>query len=306
MDIKKREYAVAFHEDEKGRNKIGDIEKRKWTIIKNPKFGWCADPFLYRHDGEYYIFAEMYMYTRGYGGIGYCKWEGNGFSKWKLIIEEPYHLSYPNIFQYENVIYICPESGMSNEIYLYRCVDFPDKWVKDKVLFEGYDCADTTYISEFEGKESKALSYGITWRGLEKGLYFFRVEDGKIVIRDDDFVTKDNTYARPAGKFCVEDGTIYRPGQIGEPNYGAGLAIVKCILSDGIYGEEVVKKTFADQFSFSKCLGEITGVHTYNRLERFEVIDLQYNKFETISRILRIVGRFNRKRRLREWRKTDG
>lgn len=296
MGLRKREYAVAFHINDSDSFKIADIDKKEWTIIENPRFGWCADPFLYEHKGEYYIFAEMYMYARGMGGIGYCKQYGNGFSKWKLVIKEPYHLSYPNIFEQGGEVYICPESGMSDEIYLYRCVGFPDKWVKDKVLFSGCNCADTTFMPDTVNND--IFEYGITWKGVSEGLYFLKLDNGKIVIRDDGMVTKDNTYARPAGNFCFEDGVLYRPGQIGEPNYGAGLAIVQCSMDSGIYKEKAIERLYADKFRFNKNPGKITGVHTYNRLGRYEVIDLQFDKFEAVSRLARIVGGFNRKRKL--------
>lgn len=296
MGLRKREYAVAFHINDSDSFKIADIDKKEWTIIENPRFGWCADPFLYEHKGEYYIFAEMYMYARGMGGIGYCKWQGSGFSKWALAIKEPYHLSYPNTFNRGGVCYICPESGISDEIYLYRCVTFPDKWVKDKVLFSGCNCADTTFLPNAINDGS--FEYGITWKGISEGLYFFRFENEKVVIRDDNLVTKDNTYARPAGNFCSDDGVLYRPGQIGVPNYGAGLAIVKCNMDNGIYKEKVIERFYADKFRFNKNPGKITGVHTYNRLGKFEVIDLQYDKFETVSRLMRIIGGMVRRLRI--------
>ena len=56
--------------------------------------------------------------------------------KWKKIIEEEYHLSYPYIFETKEGIFIMPESGANSDLTVYRAVSFPDKWEKS-LYYEG-------------------------------------------------------------------------------------------------------------------------------------------------------------------------
>lgn len=70
-----------------------------FIILKNSFRYWAADPFIFNYNGELYIFAELYDYITRKGVIGYCKWNGVRFGRWKKVIEEDYHLSYPYIFE---------------------------------------------------------------------------------------------------------------------------------------------------------------------------------------------------------------
>ncbi len=107
MNIKNRSYIVAVGEKKSNRK---DINKLKFRTIKNGWNYWVADPFPVEVEGKLYIFGEMYEWTTLKGSICYTELTENGFTKWKKIIEEPYHLSFPNIFKIKNEFYMCPES----------------------------------------------------------------------------------------------------------------------------------------------------------------------------------------------------
>lgn len=103
-------YRAAFRK--KGGHALLDDEAVPFRAIKNNLRYWVADPFVFERDGETYIFAELFDYLRRRGVIGYSKLKANGsFSSWKEIIVEPYHMSYPQIFEHDGEIYIVPETG---------------------------------------------------------------------------------------------------------------------------------------------------------------------------------------------------
>lgn len=102
-------YRAAFRK--KGGHALLDDEAVPFRAIKNNLRYWVADPFVFERDGETYIFAELFDYLRRRGVIGYSKLKANGsFSSWKEIIVEPYHMSYPQIFEHDGEIYIVPET----------------------------------------------------------------------------------------------------------------------------------------------------------------------------------------------------
>lgn len=104
----------------------------------------------------------MYEYSNLKGSIAYTVLTENGFSKWKKIIEEPFHLSFPNVFMKDNEIYMCPEARQSGELYLYKCISFPEKWVKDKVLIKDTNCSDTVFYKQ----DNKEYALTCEWNRL--------------------------------------------------------------------------------------------------------------------------------------------
>ena len=51
-------------------------------------------------------------------------------------LEREYHLSYPFVFEWEDDVYLIPESTASKRVELYRAESFPDRWSLAGVLLE--------------------------------------------------------------------------------------------------------------------------------------------------------------------------
>ena len=54
-----------------------------------------------------------------------------------VVLKQPFHLSYPMVFESGSSIFMIPESGASNEVALYRFDDFPSGLNKVRVLLTG-------------------------------------------------------------------------------------------------------------------------------------------------------------------------
>ena len=89
-------------------------------------------------------------------------------------------------------------------------------------------------------------------------------------------LTKDKSRARPAGNFIVDNGKIVRVSQDSSENYGCGLVFseVDSIWPD--YQEREIKRISARDIPVEKSLRKYTGVHTYNKYQGLEVVDLKY------------------------------
>lgn len=97
----------------------GLLEKGEPFLFINPWYGWCADPFIFETDTDVYIFSEIWNYFKQRGSIGYCKlMKNNKFSKWRTIIAEKYHMSYPFIWKDNAGIHICAETSGNESIYM--------------------------------------------------------------------------------------------------------------------------------------------------------------------------------------------
>ena len=93
---------------------------REWTIVRSSNHEWFADPFLFEKNGRYFIFAERMNKWHSKGTIAYCEILDDGIAlDFKEVLCEPFHLSYPNVFEYNGKIYMIPESGHNYDIRLY-------------------------------------------------------------------------------------------------------------------------------------------------------------------------------------------
>lgn len=279
MNIKDREYAVAVC---KTTEHDRFNRQNKYHVIKNNFFSWAADPFPIEYNGELYIFAEIFLYSKAKGTIGYCKLTEGGFTKWKKVIEEPYHLSFPNLFWDNNMLYMCPESHEDNTLYLYRCVSFPDKWVKDKVVAQG-DFNDTIFYFQKDGK------YIVTY-SLDRRLHILKENNGMLEDRDVSDYVSDIDAARPAGKIFSAGGMDIIPVQIGKPLYGSGLAFKEFNLNWPEYSEHELYRMTAKDIKIDKKRQYI-GLHTFNFSENYTVIDLVWEEVL----VQRLLYRFFRK-----------
>ena len=60
-------------------------------------------------------------------------------------------MSFPYLFDYQQELYMLPETGESNSIRLYKCVEFPLKWEYQKEILSGVRAVDSM-IFEYRGK----------------------------------------------------------------------------------------------------------------------------------------------------------
>ena len=113
------------------------------TAVPAPRGRFWADPFVWAHNGSTYCFVEDYVYQRGKAHISALEIKGTEVVDRGIALKEPFHLSFPYLFEYQGALYMCPETGESGQIRVYRCTDFPLKWELEGVLMEGVSAVDT-------------------------------------------------------------------------------------------------------------------------------------------------------------------
>jgi hypothetical protein len=99
---------------------------------------FVADPFLIRKDSTWYLFVEV-MNGRTHQGDLACaiSQDGKHFRYDRIVLDEPYHLSYPYVFKAGDTFYLLPESHDAYGVWLYEAKDFPHAWVKGPRLLTG-------------------------------------------------------------------------------------------------------------------------------------------------------------------------
>ncbi len=250
---------------------------------------WFADPFLYEREGVLYLFYEVFdlIERRGKEGYSYLKNDGN-WSDPRIIIDEPFHLSFPYIFDYNGDVFIMPEMSGDYSLKAYKAISFPDKWeVSDVILPDVYAC-DSVLI-EFSDK--RYLLTNEMFHNVPNGQYsscwvknYLYEMDGLKAVEDGVKIAEGDFGIRNAGKIFDEKGVLYRIGQDCRNRlYGCGMVLFE-IESIVPYKEKVVANwTCSDLAKHIRgCSNmEIVGSHTYNFNENYEVID--YSTFKDVS-----------------------
>jgi hypothetical protein len=100
------------------RDSVGDVSAK-----------FVADPFMLNIAGVWHMFFEVMNRETRNGEIGLATSE-NGL-EWKycqIVLAEPFHLSYPYVFEWRNEYYMIPETYEPAEVRLYRADPFPTRW----------------------------------------------------------------------------------------------------------------------------------------------------------------------------------
>jgi len=181
-----------------------------------------ADPFMINVHGTWHMFFEVFNRT-GKGEIG-CAVSQNGF-EWRyqrIVLAEPFHLSYPYVFEWMGEYYMIPESHQVKDVRLYKARQFPDSWECIGTLLSGQQCSDS---SIFRHGEHWWL---FTETNLDKfdtlRLYSATTLMGPWREHPRSPIIYGNPHiARPAGRVVVVQDRIIRYTQDCYPIYGTSV-----------------------------------------------------------------------------------
>lgn len=231
----------------------------KMKALLPPHGRFYADPFLFWHEGTLYLFLEDYSRATGKALIVCFEWNANAWKHRGAVLERPYHLSYPFVFEQDGRIFMIPESLEARRVELWEAEEFPLRWKLARVLLEGVAAVDSSILVK------EGIVYLFT--NLDRSeigdpgteLHIYSTEDlmtGEFVPHPQNPVLQDCRVARNGGGFFTDaKGRLIRTAQQNGSSYGQGLAFreVKC-LSQISYEEETVE-TVAPRWERKNLLG---------------------------------------------------
>ncbi|MDR0644669.1 MAG: hypothetical protein LBG05_07150 [Treponema sp.] len=239
-------------------------------IIPPRDFQW-ADPFIVEWEGKTYIFVEQ-QYKHENGTLGFIElFTDLSHSAFVPILEKFYHLSFPNIFRYENEWYMIPESHENRTIDLYKAKDFPATWEFETTLMRDIDAVDSIV---FFHNTKWWIFTSVKRKSFNDNLCLFYADafpTDKWTPHLCNPVCADVTNSRMAGAiFCDDSGKIYRAAQNCLKDYGKETNINEIIeLTETSYKERIVKTIFPEKEMNVVC------THTLNFSENHVVRDVK-------------------------------
>ena len=211
-----------------------------------------ADPFLFVHHNELYLFYEEKRYL----GHGVLKMDDlERWTKPIVVLEEPFHLSYPFVFEDNGKVYMIPETSAVGEVRLYQTQN------DDLTKFVQID----TLLRQNSKDGSIQIGYSDSSVHKHDGKYFLmttinfsRINTMKLYVADElkgpykehpmSPICTSQKYGRNAGSVIERDGILYRFAQDCEKRYGDNVHVFEITKMDATtYSEKLVKEYLYDK-----------------------------------------------------------
>lgn len=253
-----------------GRPTYRDLD---WSLLHPllpPTDRYWADPFILQRDNCYYVFIEEKLYAAGRGRIACLTLDSDGnLLSQETVLERPYHLSYPFVFESGQDLFMIPESGAHHTVELYRCTHFPDQWDFVKDLLTGMYAVDATLL-EWNARFWLFANVKVPGGSSLDELHLFYATDlfnGGWQAHPRNPVVRNIGSSRPAGRIFVDGKSLIRPAQDSSRLYGYGLKFNRItLLSENDYAEET-------EAAFTPRGSRYLATHTFNRAGDLTVTD---------------------------------
>lgn len=193
---------------------------------------FVADPFMLEYQGEWFLFFETLpgastseqKTAQTNGVIGLAK-SSNG-TDWHYqgtVLEEPWHLSYPHVFEFQGVQYMLPETLGVNCIRLYKAETFPTQWSPVADLLPGRHADSTPFYYQ---QHWWMFSCATPDQHDTLELHYATDLTGPWLPHPSNPIIKNNArIARPAGRVIEWQNRLFRFAQDCYPRYGSQVRV---------------------------------------------------------------------------------
>jgi len=197
-----------------------------WLPDMPRSYQFRADPFGLRLGDSLHLFSEVFDYRDRHGRIEWAALDAKGrVIESRIVLEKPWHLSYPQVFASDGEIWMLPEAFQSGKLTLYRARTFPDEWEATCDIALGEDVAIDATMLNFHGMwwlfytPLHAVQNGVNALHCA---YANRLT-GHWTRHAGNPIRVDHASARPGGMAVEIDGQVMLPVQDCVGGYGRGI-----------------------------------------------------------------------------------
>jgi len=200
---------------------------------------FVADPFVIRDNNQWFMFFEVLNSDSDHGDLGLAtSADGLSWSYQQIILDEPFHLSYPQVFEWAGDYYMIPETYQADAVRLYKAVQFPHQWILVQNLMGGLHLDPTVFRHNDRWWMFTTTSlYNDVLR-----LYWASELNGDWQEHPSSpLIYDDASRARPAGRVLRHNDRLYRLTQDDLWTYGKSVHAFEILeLSGQSYREQEV------------------------------------------------------------------
>ncbi|GHA50331.1 hypothetical protein GCM10007103_33840 [Salinimicrobium marinum] len=181
---------------------------------------YIADPFFIKEKDTFYLFVEIK--GRGNANIALLTSpDGKNYDYKGTVLDEDFHLSYPQVFTHKEEIYMLPETKGSNNILLYKADNFPYSWRITDTLITNIGLKDPSLLLS----ESLNLIVAVD---DDMKQYMFTADSLEGKWSEVENYRQDwGNETRPGGRFFNVKNTWYLPLQNMSAGYGTSISIYR-------------------------------------------------------------------------------
>ena len=220
---------------------------------------FVADPFMVQVDGLWHMFFEVLNNQSNRGEIGHAtSRDGIAWQYQRIVLKEPFHLSYPYVFQWNGDFYMTPETLGANAATLYRATRFPDEWALVKDMLPGQHADPSIFIF---AEKWWLFTCPKPYQHDTLALY-----SAGSPLSDwtehpaSPIISGNKTMARPGGRVLQADGKLLRFAQDCYPTYGRQVRAFEITeLTATTYKER--EATVAPVLTQGKSGWNVSGMH---------------------------------------------
>lgn len=241
------------------------------VIVAAPRGHFWADPCVVDDGGRQLLFVEEFPAPMG-KGIIVCLVVNADDSVERLgtVLEEAQHLSYPQVFRWQERWHMTVESGAAKRTSLYRADEFPLRWTRISDLIVDRVCVDPT-LYEHDGRWYLFANVSESSGSTCDELFLFVADSpmGPFLPHPANPIVSDVRRARPAGRLFRRGERLIRPAQNCGPSYGAEIVFNEVIeLNPSRFAERSIGRLQPWRHGHDGC-------HTYSAIEGLEVFDVR-------------------------------
>ena len=252
-------------------------EVRLPSVIAAKPGDYWADPCVVDAAGRALVFVEE-VTPSGKGTVACLELESGKVRRLGLAIEEPGHLSFPQVFQQDGTWYMTLESSAQKRVSLYRASDFPLGWRRVVDLVTDRFCLDPI-LHFHEGRwylfATVSENRNSTWDELF--LFFSDELTGPFQPHPANPILSDVRRARPAGRLFQYGSKLIRPSQDCASGYGSAVVFNEVLeMTPERYSEQTMSR-LKPYWSDS-----LVACHTYSAAAGVEFLDARGYRLSSI------------------------
>ena len=276
-------FAIGYRK--RGKDLLPVLGSGEFRALPLSRSFWYADPIILKRDGRNYLFMEAFDQKDQRGKIACCRLTDNGPTPVKVIIDEPFHMSFPTVFEFDSDVYMIPETSADKSLRLYRACSFPDKWELACRFDLGRLFVDTVILQKTDSSFELLTCEVSPYKEYECRFQKFSVNKDP---GDSFTITEDISF-----NSCQEYDLLSRNGgalfELGGKRYVAAQESTSSeyglYMNFFEYNDDSKKIATVPRYRISKNSfilkgaprGE--GVHSYCFSDDYEIVDLKYMEF---------------------------
>ncbi len=222
----------------------------------NDSTQFLADPFFIKEKDTLYLFVEHKKINPHAQIAVLTSTDGKNYHYRGIVLKQPFHLSYPQVFKYRNEHYMIPESKGANAILLYKAYHFPFDWRICDTLVKNVQFKDPTVFL------SDTLNIMVA-SDDHLNMYMYEADSllGKWKLHKHPLVISGSE-ARGGGRIIANKKGLILPIQNGSNGYGYGLSLYQLEFRDGNYTIDRIKPFFLHPHADIKAFN--AGMHQFD------------------------------------------